>query len=232
MGIRRLFRIQDAVLLEHADVIAAQLHEDLSAFSAFDRTINEEFINRIQQMLEAIKSFPSDGELEGKLSEQTQRVNTALSGCYDDYKKLAHFTRKMLSSNPSIRNKFGMNEITKARQNQTKMLILMNKLVKNTNRYSVELSRLGCPKELIGGLPGKAEALLEASMAQKNSKNERRINAERRVQLLNNLFLLMKDLNNIARHIYRNDKAQMQKYLLPRLVKKQVNLKTDSHKMW
>lgn len=234
MSARRYFRIQDTVLIEHASTVIAQLSEALPDFSAFDRTVDAAFIVRIQQALEAANAVPSDAVLEKTLKEQTQRVSSALASCYNDYKKLAHFARKMLSSNPAIRNKFGMNEITKARQHQTKMLILMNKLVKNTKRYSNELARLGCPKELIEGLPGRAEALHEASWEQKKSKDERRIYTERRVQLLNNLYLLLKQLNDIARHIYRNDQTLMRTYKIPRPHKKQVDseTKTETHRMW
>lgn len=114
----REFNISDAVLLEHADTIAATLPDDMPEFTAFDSTITVEFIPQLQGVIADAKDFPTDDVLIDEMAEQTLRVEQVLNLCYEDYKTIAYFVRKAFADNPAIRNQFGLNDIEKARKSQ------------------------------------------------------------------------------------------------------------------
>ena len=81
----------------------------------------------------------------------------------------------------------------------------------------------GCSADLISNLPALAQALLEADRAQEKFKKDRGQLTQDRVGYLNNLYLLLDPLDEVAQIIFRNDTARMAKYMLPRPPKPSVD---------
>lgn len=211
----RDFNISDADLIEHAETVVATLPSDMPSFTAFDSTLTAEYIPQLQGVIADAKDYPTDDVMIDEMAEQTLVVENAITSCYDDYKTIAYFVRKAFSENPAIRNQFGLNDIEQARKSQPKMVIFMESLAKTAAKYQEQLIGAGCKQELISGLPEKAATLNEVNIAQEKFKNDRAINTQDRVRVLNQVYQLLQPLHDAATIIYRDDPVRFSIYTMP-----------------
>lgn len=211
----RDYNISDAELIEHTETIVATLLSDMPAFTAFDSTLTVDYITMLQDSVTSVKAFPSDDVMIDEMAEKTLLVENAFNACYNDYKTIAYFVRKVFADNPAIQNQFGINDIEKARKSQPKMVLFMESLAETSAKYATELTEAGCKQELIAGLGAKAAALNTANIAQEKFKNDRAINTQDRVVALNQMYQLLQPLHNAAAIIYRDDPARYSIYTMP-----------------
>lgn len=216
MKLNRTFNISDAQMLEHADVIAATLPDDMPEFTAFDPTFTDEYVTRLQQTIDDAKALPTDAVLIDEMAEQTLLVEKAMDDCYEDYKLLAYFARKAFKSNQAIRNQFGMNDIDKVRKNQPKMVVFMESLSQAAARYSGQLVQSGCSQELISGLAAKAAALHDANIAQEKFKTERALQTQNRILLFNKINEMLQPLHDAAGIMYKDNPPKLKVYTMPK----------------
>jgi hypothetical protein len=214
----RAYKIPDAELLQHSETIAATLPSDIATFTAFDSTITAGYVTQLQGAIADVKEYPTDNVLIDEMAEHTLSVEQVFNLCYEDYKTIAYFARKAFADNPAIRNQFGLNDIEKARQSQTKMVVFMEMLAKTAAKYGEQLVIAGCKEELITSLPEKAAALNEVNIAQEKFKNDRAIITQDRVRAFNALYRLLQPLHNAAELIYRDDPVRYSIYTMPQPV--------------
>jgi hypothetical protein len=211
----RDFKVMDAVLLEHAETVAATLPGDMPEFTAFDSTLTVEYTPQLQEAIDVAKNYPTDDVLIDEMAEHTLRVEQVFNLCYEDYKTIAYFARKAFADNPAIRNQFGINDIEKARKSQPKMVVFMQSLAKTAAKYAEQLEAAGCKEELITSLPEKAAGLNEVNIEQEKFKNDRAIVTQDRIRALNVVYRLLQPLHNAAEFIYRDDPVRYGIYTMP-----------------
>jgi hypothetical protein len=217
---RRFFNISDPQFFEYADVMMATLPTDLPDFTAFDTTITADYVSQIQQAIEDARAVPRDSVVIDEMGEETQKVKKALKDCYDDYQALSYFIRKAFKGNPAVQNQFGKNDIREARSSQPKMVVFMDSLVATVSKYSAELVQAGCPQELIDGLAAKAATLRDSNIGQEKFKKDRGLSTQTRIELMNNVYELLKPLQEIASIIYRDNPQKLKIYTFPKPPKK------------
>jgi len=225
MKIRRTFHIPDAILLEHAEVMAARLPDDLPDFTRFDSTINEAYVDLIHQAIDEAKAFQPDYVIKSEVAEQTELVKKALDDCFDDFKTIAYFVRKVFGADPAIRNQFKINDVAKSRKDKAEMHMLMELIYRAAMEYRDELTQAGCPDAVISGLPDKISALNDAILTQESAKKERKLTTDKRIQALNKVYELVRSLYDVAQHIYRND-VRLKIYTVPQPAKPKASAPT------
>lgn len=217
MGINnRKFTITDGRLIEHGTTVASFLPEDLEDFSAFDSTFGHPFVDKLKAGIEAFNQMKQDDVVIDEQSQFTDEVNEKMAKCNEAYKTVAFFVRKAFDGNDSIQNQFGMNDIREARDNQPKMIQFMGSLAKTAARYKDQLVESGINPKVIDTLPQLYEELSEANNRQEMFKKERSAITQERVEGLNDLYDMLLYVSNMARIIYADDPAQLNKYTLPR----------------
>lgn len=220
MESKRLFNLSDPKFFEYADMIMEALPADLPDFTAFDPIFTEDYVTQIQQASDNARAVPTDEILVDQLGGKTQDVKTALKDCYRDYQTIAYYVGRAFKGNLSVQNEFGKNDIRKARDNQPKMIVFMDMLVKTAAKYSTELLNAGCPQALIDGLTAKADTLRNANSGQEGFKKDRGVSTQKRIELMNQLYELLKPLHEAATILYRDDPAKLKIYTMPRRPKK------------
>jgi len=213
--IDRDFKISDAEMQQHAEIVVVTLPSDMPAFMAFDSTITFDYIPVIQSAIDDAKALPTDNVMIDEMAEQTLLVENAVNVCYADYKTIAYFVRKAYADNTAIQNQFGLNDIEKARKSQPKMIVFMNSFAKTSAKYQDKLVQAGCNQSLIAGLPDKAATLEDANIAQEKFKNDRAINANNRILALNKVYKLLQPLHDVAMNIYQDDPVRLSIYTMP-----------------
>jgi len=220
MKINRNYHVADARFLEHSEVLAATLPTDLPDFTAFDATIAGDYVTLLQQAIDDAKAIPQDDVVIYEMAEETQKVEKAMKDCYEDYKNLAFFVRKVFNGNPAVQNQFGRSDVQKARKSQPKMVVFMESLAKTAAKYSAELVQAGCPQALIDGLESRAATLHDANLNQEKFKKDRELTTQDRIQMLNKVHELLHTLYKIAAIIYRDNPQKLNIYTMPKPPKK------------
>tara|TARA_R110001583_G_scaffold50403_2_gene157335 strand:- start:28281 stop:28571 length:291 start_codon:yes stop_codon:yes gene_type:complete len=71
----RLFKMPEAKLLEHAEVVASLYPTDVVDFSAFDSTFTLEYGATIKNSINAVTALKSDQVVIDEMAERTQDVH-------------------------------------------------------------------------------------------------------------------------------------------------------------
>ena len=212
----RLFKMPEANLLQHAEVVASLYPTDVVDFSAFDSTFTIEYGATIKNSINAVTALKSDQVVIDQMAEHTQNVLDAMGTCNTDYKTVAYFVRKAFKNNKAVQNQFGFNDIEKVRYSQPKMILFMEEHAGTATEHKAELVAEGCNELLIDKLLVDAQNLKEANIKQEKFKKERGVITQERVKLLNGVYLLVKPINDIAQIIFSDNAAQLAKYSLPK----------------
>jgi hypothetical protein len=212
----RSFNIQDVELIQHAEVMAATLPNEIDKFTAFDNTITIDYPAKIQDALAQYNTIRPDMLIVNEQAELTLIVNNALAECNTAFKTISFFVRKAFINNNAIRNQFGFNKIEKVRHSQTKLIPFMETLADTALKYKTNLMEAGCNESIIDSIHPLAEHLKVANIAQEKAKNERSVISQDRVNSLNTIYQLLKPIHEIAQIIYTDDQAQLSKYSLPK----------------
>lgn len=212
----RLFKFSEANLLEHAAVVAEMYPKDSKAFIAFDSTFTPKYGSIIKKAIAKLVSQKSDQVIIDEMAAHTDLVLDAMADCNQSYKTVAYFVRKAFKGNTAVQNQFGFNDIRKVRDSQAKMVLFMEQHANTAKSYKENLVAEGCQQELIDQLMSKAEKLKNANITQEMFKKERGIITQERTQMLNEVYLLIKPLSEVAQIIFSDDAAHLAKYTLPK----------------
>ena len=212
----RLFKIPEASLLEHAEVVAEMFPTDAADFMALDSTFTVEYGTTIKNAVGAVTALKSDQVIIDQMAELTQDVLDSMGTCNTDYKTVAYFVRKAFKNNEAVQNQFGFNDLAKVRDSQAKMVLFMEEHAGTAMEHKTELLAQGCNEALIDKLHVDALNLKTANIKQERFKKERGVITQERVQLLNKVYSLVKPLSDVAQIIYSDDAAHLAKYSLPK----------------
>jgi len=211
----RKFNITDGKLLEHGNSVASFLPEDLDDFKAFDSTFGQHFIDQLKAGIEDVNQTKSDDVAIDEQTELTDQVRESMEKCNESFKTIAFFARKAFDGNDSIQNQLGFNDIQEARSNQLKMIEFMGSLAKTAAKYKDQLTEAGINPEVIDSLPEFHKELTNANNEQEMYKKERPSLTQERVDRLNKVYDMLLYVSNIARIIYADNPAQLNKYKMP-----------------
>ncbi len=207
--------LPDAVLYEHGSKVVVSLEDDIKDFSAFDSTIDGGYINTLQGALDGVKDVKKDEVVVDEQNQLTEGVNRKMAECNQGYKTVAYFVRYTFDGDKGIQNEFGLNDIKGARNNQPKMIFFMDSLAKTAAKYKDQLVEGGMNPDTIDALPKLAKELYEANQRQEQFKDEREEITQERIHRVNALHEPLARISDIAKIIYADDPAKLNKYLMP-----------------
>jgi len=211
----RKFNITDGRLIEHGNSVVSFLPDDLEKFKAFDNTFGHPFIDQLKAGIDAVNQIKSDDVAIDEQTQLTDRVRESMEKCNEAFKTLAFFARKALDGNESIQNQLGFNDIAEARGNQRKMIEFMGSLAKTAAKYKDQLTEAGMNPQVIDSLPELHQELTEANNEQEMYKKERPSLTYERVERLNKVYDMLLYVSDMAKIIYADNPAQLNKYKMP-----------------
>jgi len=210
----RKYTITDARLLEHGSVLVKSLEDDLDDFSSFDSTISRNFTDRVQEAIDASYQIKSDRIVIYELAQLTNELNRHMAACKNAYETVAYFAQKVFRDNISVQSQFGLND-SRPGNNHLEMIIFMASLAKTAAIYRDSLEKGGINPDVIDTLPKLQEELYEAKNRQEMFKKERSKTTYERVKRMNALYDRVNAISDIARIIYEENPANLNKYLIP-----------------
>jgi hypothetical protein len=145
----------------------------------------------------------------------TQTVSGLMEQCYKAYNTVKYFVEKAFGDNPAVQDEFRMGDLHKVKKNQLGMIDLMGDISAALKKHTDTLLANGMTQVKIDEIVPLAGQLNKANTNQEASKHKRPLGTQERVETLNKLYLLLKQLSDTASLVFDNNEAKMKAYKLP-----------------
>ena len=211
----REYNCSDPDLLQAAEIIAFVLPEDITSFTAFDSTITTTYPDDLAACITRAKAVPTDAIVVQQQAEHTELLNAAHKDCVKSFHDIAYFVEKAFENDPAKQKGLGMHEYSKAVRVQTKFIDFMEHFAVKAMESKAALVAVGCSMEMLTDAGKNATMLKDAHKVQRSYKGTRNSITQERITKLNDLFHMLKPLEDVARNIFVDDPARMAKYILP-----------------
>ncbi len=211
----RNFRLKDSELLEFGDTTVAHLKQDINQFTTFDAKLNNTFIAQLEQKVVLGYKEGGDELNVAQLQEKTEAVDIAMQDCRAYFKRLKYWVLDAFPSQKAIQKQFGVGRYRNITGNQTKMIQFMEGLTDTIAQHCTTLEAVGTPKEILNQPVTLANALREANKIQELKKGTRTVDTEGRVELLNDLYAILRKINAAADIVFEDEPSKRELYRIP-----------------
>ena len=115
--------------------------------------------------------FGTDRSERSKVKQETEKVIEAMGTCNSQVVEVRYFARKAFKNRPAVLRQFGLNEYSKVRKSQSKMVLFMHEFVETVNIYKPELLAANLKESVIEALKPATERLTAINTTQENTKD-------------------------------------------------------------
>ncbi|HUM53501.1 MAG TPA: hypothetical protein PK431_16905 [Chitinophagales bacterium] len=209
----RAYNGADSHMAATSRVIYTLFLEDLSAFNAFDTTMNAGFGAEFLAAIEAADVVVSDNIIKYQQVEKTETVEQVMDRARTKCADVRYFVQQTFPKSAGTQNEFGLNGYLKARKSVTKMVLLLDHLHTVCVSYQPELNVKGFSAAAIAEIDTIKTNLETAKTLQELSKKQRPKLTEERIVILNTCFKKMAQVNKAAQRVYINDYAKQHQFV-------------------
>jgi len=211
---QRIYHLSDPDMIEFIKKLIGFLENDLADFTAFDSTIDINFLNALKALAAEAAAIVSDNVVIDEMADYTLVLNHKMEECIELYQTLKYFIKKAFA-NVTIQNKLGMNDFAEDSKVHGKMVFFMRDLSENIGNYKTELMAVGCNEPNIDKVSVIYAELDAAHQKQESFKNDRIVITHDRIVKYNELWTETMKVVTPAKIIYKNDLARLKRYLPP-----------------
>lgn len=211
----RLYRTDDASMLEYGDNVLTRYTADMADFTAFSTIFDQTYADTLEQQIADAEGFGSDNQQVDIVVQTTQNMLEKMDECRNHYGDLKFFIEEAFPTQVGVQGEFGFNDYDGARNSQSKLIQFMNDLALTVQKYESQLLAAGCSQDRIDETQTLAVELKMANRAQEAAKGERADATYARILLLNTVWMTVQKIRRAAKRIYKDNYAKLQLYLLP-----------------
>jgi hypothetical protein len=197
-------------MLERAQTIQGHLNDNLTDFTGFSAKFNQAYADDLQQKIDDAYDAESGDTLVDQQVTKTISVEQAMGAARQIYRRARAYALLTFKNNEGE-----FKEITsgygKARSNQAEMIVFLEKLHQAVSRHSAALedpNKGGMPTSFPTDVENARQALVDKNQEQEGFIDSKETSTQDRVDLLNEVYNKMTDVNNIAQVIYFDDPAK------------------------
>ena len=180
----REYHMSDADLAQLGDKAVELIARDLAELDAYG--IDNDDKNWIADTTASFKDYPTDEELEGEVSDKTEKKDEAADAVKVDVRSIMVRASNAFGVKSAKYRKFGTKGMDELDDNNLHRL--GSRVVRVATGYLAELAEEGLTQGIIDVLADKNAAFDDAIDAKDEAVRERDINAEDRVELGNSLY--------------------------------------------
>ena len=212
--VQRIYHLSDPTMIEFIKKLIGFLENDSADFTAFDSTIDINFLNALKALAAEAAAIVSDNVVIDEMADYTLVLNHKMEECIELYQTLKYFIKKAFV-NVTIQNKLGMNDFAEDSKVHGKMVFFMRDLNENIGNYKTELMAAGCNEPNIDKVTVIYAELDAAHQKQESFKNDRIVITHDRIVKYNELWTEAMKVVTPAKIIYKDDLSRMKRYLPP-----------------
>lgn len=219
----RLFKCKDEELILLSTFTLFAFKRDLPDFSAFSPKYNTEFTTQLETLISEMTNLvePSTEVIAKKLIKD--RIATIYADCSSKMQYLEGYLIIAKSELPISKSDFGIVSLrTAINRCDTEALISnLSKVIQNIESNLAALKTAGMPDTFIADLKNLSTALTDNRQQQFQIDSNRKAIVQNNLDVLNNVFVLLKEIYAIGKILYYNsNKAKYKEYTFTELLKK------------
>jgi hypothetical protein len=213
----RRYSVEDAKMMD----VSHRFHNNYpnyeGGFAALDSDVfHPEFHIKFGAKIAEASDMPSDDQLRGELTSQTQDVNDMRERCIDTIGLTKYYIKKAAGNDRGFINQFAFDNLKDARQSNVRMIAHMAKFNATVEAKRVELVAAKMPDHLIAQLAELEIRMNHERSEQVQAEITREDTTELRVDLLNSIWDTMVIMADANEHAHRGDTTAARIFELPR----------------
>lgn len=215
-AVKRVFNVQDAVLLAHIAKINEQLPTDRPTIEAEIPVIDQTFEDGLVADYNTALSEGGDDIQKGAVGKKTQALLNEIETSQKLMRRVRFWVGEAYLNDPAKQKSFNLPGYWKTATSQPKLITYMNSLAVTVQENRAELEAAGASATLADELTTNAAALAKADAEQENTKGGRANASQARTIALNSLYTRAVRLTRATALVYENDFAKSNFYALPK----------------
>lgn len=229
--VRRKYKMSDGQLATKASNILYDLKRFLPAFTAFDPSINANFVVELEKLTgeKDIKDVNLFTSVNIEIKLETKQLNTLLADARTLYSGVKYYVKRTFPGQQAIWNEFGANSYLKCRNSQLLMEQFMEQLVASMKKYQPQLKESGMPTTLPTEVETLTRKINEENDKQEQKKKERPGKTQQHIIDMNKTYDMLIQVSDASRFVYSNDKLMRELFIVYKGIRrKKRKKKTDA----
>lgn len=211
----RIYYIADATMLELAKTKHGFFLEDKAKFVQFDADFQDPYAANYLAKISGGEQKPTDERVTDQLTDLTKTVVNKMEACRAAYQTLKFFVEKAFPDNLPVQNEFGFDNYIKAQRSQARMILFMEEVYSVALKYKSDLLAKNYSQQQIDALLTLKQQLDTANTVQELAKGGRPTLTQDRIEKLNDVWTIMKNICKAGKIIFEKDAAKYNRYTLP-----------------
>ena len=214
--IEREYRKADDTMLEQSQTMHNNFVNDKATFVIRVPDLDDPFAPNWQLAINDADALPQDDVVVDEQKLKTQNVDQLMENGRDQYGNLVFYVKRAYPDNTGVLGVFGQGQYDKARNNQLKLINLLERAYAKANSadYKPALLAKGYTQDEIDALNTTRNALHSANIQQENAKSGRGVTTQERIEAYNKVWGNMKSVSDAADLVFAANYAKWKQYLL------------------
>jgi len=214
--LKRLYSgIADHKVFSKAQTIHNLLAEDLADFAAKDAEFDLAFVANFQTEIDTCEGTKTDETYMDEVEQLTKNMNEAWADCKEYFQDMKYYIEKAFPNDPAIHNQFGFDNYRDMSREQGRVVLFMDALEMKATEFQTQLIAAGMTPGQVALVANLRAAFKAADMAQNDALTKRIKLTQLRIKQYNKLWVILQQVNQLSKAVYRGDYAKLQQYLLP-----------------
>lgn len=212
--IKRLFNIEDELLLTRAQTQKDAANGDLTLFTARFPWFTAAYLTSYQTDIDTAEAFPEDATVMTDIKVLTADVNASVDEGKANVAALFLYAELTYPNDKVKQRVFGQDRMDKARTDQEKMINLLEHAHSFANKdpYKTDLLAKGYTQTEIDGLLTVADNIRDKNRLQENAKASRPVTTQDRIGVYNTVFNRMNTVYKCAQVVFVGNAAKIEQY--------------------
>lgn len=212
MELKRIFRETDQDMISQASGILSFFRKHYSDFTPYDPRFDATYAANLEQAFKTAGMLALADNDEDQTTADGFKIddaNSALKLCCHKYTDVIYYATKAFPGNKAILREFGQGAYSKVCTSRLRMVQFMETLHGVATKYKTQLIAASYTQAAIDEIATLATQLRTANQAQQLHKTQRPTETRQRIEALNTLYTMCKQVREAGRRVYRNTPIHM-----------------------
>jgi hypothetical protein len=212
--IKRLYSMEDELMLTRAATQKGNLQNDLAAFTAKFPWINAAYVTSYQTDITTADAIPRDNTVMTDVKVLTADVNASVVEGREALSQLFRYAEITYPTDKVRQRVFGQDLLAKARSDQEKMENLLEHANGFADKlpYKTDLIAKGYTQPQIDNLLTISDNINTKNLLQEAAKSSRPVSTQDRISVYNIVFERMQTISTCAQEVFEGNPAKIQQY--------------------
>jgi hypothetical protein len=215
-AVKRIFTKSDDDVLQQSKEQLGSFEKNKRAFIERFSELADPFAEKWSEAISYARSIPPDYASVANQSMQTYALNALIEKGANLYQTLLFYVRLAFPDKSTVLRLFGQNQYDTARRSQLKLpaLLMTGYTQASKPEFRTALIAKGMKESEIDGLQSMANNIINLGKAQEKARNDRTLEANKRIIALNIVWEKMALVCHCAKLVFQNDATRYRLFIL------------------